>query len=642
MSGLEQADPGPSSGLIRRFSDKLSETSPSEPLSRGLAAKVAVDRNRERSLQHEWDRLLLDGRELAESVVQDEEAVLLDQSRRLYSAWKKFQDSLPKDQRIQLGSHDRPDVKYLVETVSRASATWQADREKTKSGKLKHKFSNLCETCKNHSTLLSVIPKDDKYVTLLTGSLSAIAQASINHQNIAEGVVDTLDELSQDIDFWNRQMAEHGNIPELRRYIQELYVVMFEYFTEIFIRWSKSGWKRFLTSFDEGAFNRLFTERRNRITAIERRMERHVTLDFQHRTRVSTEKLVQSQQELLTSLPEKLDSQRRLLGSSLQLLLEQQKQWIPELPRPESPAALLQSSPVVISQEPSVENNPIPEKNQIKKSRHRFSRADIQAELTLFMERLRDQMGQLIQTTHHASLLQIDQHVHRQLKIWLKSSESTSLWIQGPHGVPRPSQNSMTAVSITALSGANDIPCISYFFSLTDPARSKMSNSEALRMFLASLVTQLTKFIPEHGYSRASLEPSRFAALTQNNLTVDETLQLIYDVREIGPRYVHGVIDNFQLLEDRSDTAFTRDLLKTIGILCRLDYGNQYEDNGEGREPATRTRMCFTTDGYMDGLSQATALELITKVEYDLEANDTVKGEIVEVVDWDKGESDDL
>lgn len=641
MSALQQADPGPSSGLIRRFSDKLSETSPSEPLSRGLASKVAVDRNRERSLQHEWDKLLLDGRELAERGVQDEEAVLLDQSRRLYFAWNQFQNSLPKDQRVRLGYHDRPDIKYLLETVSKASATWQIDREKTKSGRLKDKFSNLCETCKNHSTLLSVFPKDDKYVTLLTGSLSAIAQASINHQNIAEGVVDTLDELSQDIDFWNRQMAEHGNIPELRRYIQELYVVVFEWFTEIFIRWSKSGWKRFLTSFDEGAFNRLFTERRNRIMAIERRMERHVTLDFQHRTKVSMEKLVQSQEELLTSLPEKLDSQRRLLGSSLQLLLEQQKQWIPELPRPESPPALLQGSPMVIPQGSTVESDPTPEKNQTRESHHRFNRADIQAELRPFMERLKDQMEQLIQSTHHASL-QIDQHVHHQLRTWLKSSGSTSLWIQGPHGVPRPSQNSMTAVSIAALSGANGIPCISYFFSLTDLTNSKTSKSETLRMFLVSLITQITKFIPENGYSRASLEPSRFAALAQNNLTVDETLQLICDVREVGPRYVHGIIDNFQLLEDRSDTAFTRDLLKTIGMLCRLDYGSRVEDNCATKiEPATRTRMSFTTDGYMDGLAQATALELITKIEYDLEANDTVK-EIVEVADWDKDENDDL
>lgn len=67
-----------------------------------------------------------------------------------------------------------------------------------------------------------MIPSHNKYLSLLTGSLSAIAQASINHKHIAEGVVEGLDELSKDIEFRNRLMEEHGDIKMLRRYIQEL------------------------------------------------------------------------------------------------------------------------------------------------------------------------------------------------------------------------------------------------------------------------------------------------------------------------------------------------------------------------------------------------------------------------------------
>ncbi|RBQ74396.1 hypothetical protein FVER14953_20344 [Fusarium verticillioides] len=112
---------------------------------------------------------------------------------------------------------------------------------------------------------------------------------------------------SHDVDFWNRQMMEHGNIPSLRQYIQELQVIVFEFFTEVFNKWPMCGWKRFLTSFDDGAFNRLFTTKKERMLVIERRMERHVILDFRHRTTESLEVLIQSQKELLYRLPNQLN-----------------------------------------------------------------------------------------------------------------------------------------------------------------------------------------------------------------------------------------------------------------------------------------------------------------------------------------------
>ncbi|KAF5629627.1 uncharacterized protein FTJAE_8508 [Fusarium tjaetaba] len=255
----------PSKGITRRFSDDVVASTPEEPLGRALAAKVAFDRNRERlnPLRDEWAQLLLEGRELANACVPDEEVVLIEQSRRLYAAWDKFRCDLPQGQQIQLEPNDRPEVNYLFATVTKASATWQFDRDESKLGKLKSKFHSICQTCHDHSSLLAIVPRDDKYVTLLTGSISVIVQATINHQKIAEGVADTLLDLSHDIDFWNRQMMEHGNIPSLRQYIQELYVIVFEFFTEVFNNWSKSGWKRFLTSFDDGAFNRLFTAKKN-------------------------------------------------------------------------------------------------------------------------------------------------------------------------------------------------------------------------------------------------------------------------------------------------------------------------------------------------------------------------------------------
>jgi hypothetical protein len=59
--------------------------------------------------------------------------------------------------------------------------------EQIKTGRVKQIFSNLCENFNDHKTLLSVIPTNDKYVCLFTGSLAAIAQVSIIAENELRG-----------------------------------------------------------------------------------------------------------------------------------------------------------------------------------------------------------------------------------------------------------------------------------------------------------------------------------------------------------------------------------------------------------------------------------------------------------------------
>ncbi|KAJ6178724.1 hypothetical protein N7519_009185 [Penicillium mononematosum] len=647
MNRDRQAEP--SRGLIRRFSDDVSQSSPCKPLNRALAAKVAFDRNRERSgsLRDEWDQLLSEGRELADRSVPDEEAVLFHQSQRLHTAWSKFQRNLPEDQLMQLRDHERPDINFLMATVKKASATWQSDREESTLGKVKSKFRGLCETCHDHSSLLAMIPKDEKYVTLLTGSLSAIVQATINHQNIAEGVADTLDDLGHDIDFWNRQMREHGNIPALRRYIQELYVIVFEFFTEIFNKWSKSSWKRFLTSFDEGAFNKLFTSKKSRLLAIEHRMERDINLDFRHRTMTSLERVIQYQEKLFNFLPDRLAEQRLLLGESLQMFLEQQQSFHLESHQSVSATSITENastsmSPASTSAD-SVLRLPEPEINPVRRAHFRYNRTEIQAELTIFTTQWKNQVDHLIQAATQSSLLRLDKEVHYRLMTWLRDLNSTNVWIRGPHDVSRPSQNSMTAVSMAALARTHNIPCIIYFCTFTDHYDSIISKKADIGFFLASIVTQLVQFIPDKGYTEADLSSARFAALEQGALGVEETLQLIRDVRSVGPKLVYGFIDNLQVLEDRSNEAYTGDFLRAIMTLCRLDRGSQSPGSvvtTNEKDAIPGTKICFTTDGYVDGLAQAAELQLADRIEYDLETTDPMSGEVGGPIVWDMNGKD--
>ena len=63
-------DPGPSSKLVRTFSDHLNSASPKDSLVRGLVAKVSHDREREQrliSLRSQWELFFRDGRQLAQA-----------------------------------------------------------------------------------------------------------------------------------------------------------------------------------------------------------------------------------------------------------------------------------------------------------------------------------------------------------------------------------------------------------------------------------------------------------------------------------------------------------------------------------------------------------------------------------------------
>lgn len=109
------------------------------------------------------------------SGVPDEEQLLLEQSGALAHAWEKFNRQLPEDRR-DFVRNQPPSLTAVHDAIRKASVTWQSKRSDSRLGKLKKVFANVCESCSDHSDLLAVIPSGDKYVSLVTGSLSAIGK----------------------------------------------------------------------------------------------------------------------------------------------------------------------------------------------------------------------------------------------------------------------------------------------------------------------------------------------------------------------------------------------------------------------------------------------------------------------------------
>lgn len=70
----DTAEPSSGNMLIRAFSDELSKRNAKDSMSRGLAAKVAVDREQEKrlaTLRAQWGLFLQEGQQMAQQYGHD-------------------------------------------------------------------------------------------------------------------------------------------------------------------------------------------------------------------------------------------------------------------------------------------------------------------------------------------------------------------------------------------------------------------------------------------------------------------------------------------------------------------------------------------------------------------------------------------
>jgi hypothetical protein len=113
-----------------------------------------------------------------------QEEIELDKSGRVLAQhWLKFQQLLPKGHASKVQGAP-PSMKDVVDAVATANDTWKKNREESIAGKAKEKFGILCQSLESHKEMLAVVPQGDKYVSLITGSLSSIVKVPSNLLNL--------------------------------------------------------------------------------------------------------------------------------------------------------------------------------------------------------------------------------------------------------------------------------------------------------------------------------------------------------------------------------------------------------------------------------------------------------------------------
>ncbi|KAI0450703.1 hypothetical protein F5B21DRAFT_528707 [Xylaria acuta] len=603
--------------LVRSFSDDLEKQAAGDALTRGLAAKVSLDRQRENNttLKKEWNHFLAEGRELAKSVIPDEEILLQEQSRKLYQAWDNFCKRLPDEERGK-ACNEMPSIKLLYASVSQAAESWKEKREGSKTGRAKHIFTRLCDTFQPHTNLISVLPTDNTYVTLLTGSLTAIAQASINHQELADGVSSTLEDLSQGMAYWNELISEYSDTKILHRYIRDLYVVVFEFLTEIFTE-----------CFDEKAFKKVFSERRDRIKAIEQRMKKHADLEFERNTTWRLKMNTNCQDDIrLQQIQMAMDIQEMRCGMTRQNELIYQLgasvfRFLAERPGPHSQDA---------QEQPRLEQGKLEtlvgggllatiqssESDSLPPRGRRFNKREILDLLSPITIKYARDIQHIVDAVAQASRAQITEAVRRRVEVWTTNGQSDKLWIQGPYERTHPSHTTFTAVCLVALANNSNIPCLSYFCSLGvhgTTAALHLTCQDMLTDMVKSLIVQLLLLLPDEVEATPSFSRSRFEELLSPQFNLEKAMLLFRDLRALTPPYIHCVIDAMQELEDRSDLHHTQSLYRVLRTI--LDIPDRSEHETAARENVVKG--CITSDGYVDVLAVLAERAHIEKMEVD-------------------------
>lgn len=103
-----------------------------------------------------------------------------NESEKLRDQWLIFEQQSPHEERLDL-SCDEPTAQGIVDMVEKMRRASAAKRSKGFLGKALDLFHRFCQTLNSHSTLITILPEGNEYVSLFTGSLNAIIKVNTQH-----------------------------------------------------------------------------------------------------------------------------------------------------------------------------------------------------------------------------------------------------------------------------------------------------------------------------------------------------------------------------------------------------------------------------------------------------------------------------
>jgi hypothetical protein len=101
--------------------------------------------------------------------------IIAVESVKLREKWVAFQKNSPKEERLNLQKFE-PTIESVIDMVTYTTNAWHARRERGWPRKVASLFLKFGRTLHSHKTLLELFPQGNEYVSIFTGTLSAVIQ----------------------------------------------------------------------------------------------------------------------------------------------------------------------------------------------------------------------------------------------------------------------------------------------------------------------------------------------------------------------------------------------------------------------------------------------------------------------------------
>ncbi|KAI1659700.1 hypothetical protein F4813DRAFT_351692 [Daldinia decipiens] len=519
------------------------------------------------------------------------------ESNKLREKWAPFLTSSPVADRLNI-TKSEPTVEGVVDLVKEVTAAAQSKRDSRRRGKAMKLFHNFCSTIDSHRSMLKLIPEGNEYVSIFTGTLNIIIQASVNHERIAEGLSEALCRISEHVHECKSEL-ELFRTQAMTKLVADLYAHIFIFLSDTMDWITEKRRKRLLDSFNENFYKRFESQ----VETIRHKsdMIRNLAAQSSHAeqrvTRLTVEDLAQDirlglvgeerRHAEIVYVAEKIEKELSEGRRERQLLREEGQQfkqladrltsmlrdkamvWIGDMHSIDkrlSPVSLLaRPGDLGVTSTAKAGSSCLTEWNSeeiVLNSKH--------LEDFFHRDRVRLPDGSF-------NSARISSKIIGRLGEWVKDKSSRLLWLEGPLIEAADFDNPITILAnkIVELTESSRIPVISYCCEIRRREQLKPGNdtreAQSCVALVCALIRQMAELLLPRFTTHSDFSLNRLQLIDGSILCWSQMLDLFQDLLSLMPNTMLCIIDSFQWLDDRTTTIYLEELVQAIrnsGLKC--------------------------------------------------------------------------
>ncbi|KAM0253304.1 hypothetical protein ACHAQJ_007358 [Trichoderma viride] len=588
--------------VVRRYSHKVAAERPDDTLSQALgevALRETEEEQRQQQQQQQQQQVKLSWQSWLriEQPGSNDSVIsrLEKQKQQVANRWEKFHSSFNLGDTLTEGDGP-PRIDALLQAVRGAETAWGKQQE-SGFGKTRSAVTSFLNTLNDHSYLFSIIPNEDKYTSLITGVITSVVKASVNHKKVAEKFSEALKDITEDLGTVHKSVGI-SNSSQMKLLVVDLYVAVFNFLCAA-MDWYESRLNRFKASLNQNYATKIDQNVLDIKKVLDRiRLEAdQVTQDRVQDTQQtikSVDKGVKDVGHGIEGINEKLREVRELLAAGQRSremdiesqLVEFRRELLKMMLGYDATQSLLATGQATEYNQRmatirafAIEERKIQTHEDMTGGDGDVVRGGKSEGLLdalsantrdAIRERAAPYLNALLQdgrlevlksSTGTRSNASLPAEVTQKISRWIEDSSSRFLWVEGPVYVLAEKQLSLTAVQIYNLA-RNSVPCVLFTPPMSHQTVSDsgsvptMSRQEkVLIALLYRIADQLIHLLPEElDPATEGLDAKSFESLNGSAASASAALDLIQVLLANSPPALIVIIDKLQLAESSTTT----------------------------------------------------------------------------------------